>query len=94
MSEEALYVMARKESRLGVPVAVTPPDRDSDRYKRTVTNKFALKEVLMGDEFSLQKLDIRCILWAHRIKKTQAIQSRISSNLNDKKGTSRYHQQL
>ena len=36
MSEEALYVMARKESRLGVPVAVTPPDRESDRYEKTV----------------------------------------------------------
>ena len=36
LSEEALYVMARKESRLGVPVAVTPPDRESDRYEKTV----------------------------------------------------------
>ena len=51
LSEEALYVMARKESRLGVPVAVTPPDRESDRYKKTFTNKL---KFLLGDQFSAE----------------------------------------
>ena len=46
-------MMARKESRLGVPVAVTPPDRGSDRYRKSLETKtFAIKEVLVSDEFS------------------------------------------